>query len=150
MDEGQERALWRRWRQAQAQNRGAEIDPMALAAYAEGRLLEEDADAVEARLALEPALIEDILFARNATPTLAPAALVARLKALPPAPPRRHWQGTTPWWGALAASVMVASFVGFSLGHDAYLSFAGPTQPGVEAVDQADFPLFTLAEDSGR
>src|SRR5690348_16603 len=86
-DRTDEAALWRRWRSASAsaEMTSAAPDALLLAAYADRRLPEEAADAVEDWLAAHPEAMSDILAARRAgggeNPP-PPEALVARAAAL--------------------------------------------------------------------
>src|SRR5437660_1150603 len=67
----QERLMWQRWR-AGANETSAVPDALQLAAYAEGRLDEPDAEAVESFLAIYPDTLHEIVLARAAieTPTI--------------------------------------------------------------------------------
>lgn len=121
-------------------------DPMLLAAYAEGRLDEADAAAVEAALAGDPALLDDVLEARRSV-AASPAtkAVVSRAQAIRPGPsgrvvellPRRPRSARLVAgliaWGAVAASVLLVSFVGFHLGVQTQRAFDAPA--GSTAVD---------------
>lgn len=136
-----EAALWARWRALAAASeakRAPEPDALLLAAYAEGRLNEAAAAAVEVWLAEEPERLADIVAARAAATAtaVAPEALVARATALVgPADPKivpfryptRRAQGwrSVAAWGSLAASILATSLIGFALGNDAYLTLAG-------------------------
>jgi hypothetical protein len=135
-DRTEEAALWRRWRSAAAPGAVAALDPLLLAAYAEDRLGGAELDAVEEWLTAHPMLADDILAARRAAQAAlpeTPPAMAARAAALVreagvqilafrrPAP---RWR-TAAAWGGMAASLMVTSLVGFTLGNDAYVSFAG-------------------------
>lgn len=86
-------ALWRRVREAGAplaEIQGAEAEaPEALwlAAYLDGSLAEDEAARLEARLAGDPALLDEILALREtlaAGPEAAPAAVVEKARALRP------------------------------------------------------------------
>lgn len=138
IDRAEASALWRRWRQA-AGTAGAAPDPLLLAAYAEHRLDEAAAEAVEAWLALHPEALEDVLAARGAPGAAiepSPAAL-ARAMALVPErdtkvlPFRRKapkWQVAAAW-GSMAASIMAVSLIGFELGGSVYTGLLGGSQP---------------------
>src|SRR5260370_36795949 len=67
-DRTDEAALWRRWRSASASvdAAGAEPDALLLAAYAEDRLPEQAAEAIEYWLAAHPEGVADVLAARRA------------------------------------------------------------------------------------
>lgn len=140
MDGADEAGLWRRWRAAAGDgSSGGEPDAVALAAYAEDRLDAAAVAAVEAWLADNPQIAQDILAARQVRPEAwppAPESIVARAAALvggndaqvlafrrPPARPR-SWRGAM-GWGAMAASILVASLAGFAMGNDTYRTLAG-------------------------
>ncbi len=155
-------ALWRRW---QALNRGPatpapEPDAVLLAAYAEDRLDEAASAAVELWLAERPEALADILAARtaDAAPIEVPDAVIGRAAALVAAPqatvvpfrrPQRlGWRAAVAWSG-LAASLLVTSLFGFSLGSTAYSEFMGPQATEASLQDFFDPPggLFTAFEE---
>src|SRR5258708_17059218 len=85
-DRTDEAALWRRWRSASALvDAGVEPDALLLAAYAEDRLPDEAADAIENWLAVHPDMVSDVLAARRTARTESPAP--SRAVVPPPAPP---------------------------------------------------------------
>lgn len=147
-----EAALWRRWRSAaDSMAAGGEPDPMLLAAYAENRLSAAAAEAVENWLAADPDAAQDILAARRATREAlpeAPPTVAARATALVvegdaqilafrrPVPRMAGWRAALAW-GGIAASLLVTSLVGFTLGSDAYVSLARstPTTLGHDLLD---------------
>lgn len=159
-----DRELWRRWRAL------GEVAPapdaMAVAAYAEHRLGETEAESVEDWLATDPTAWSELAAARAAAQldsAAADAALIARASALVPdtaglprdgtvIPLRRPapaWRSALAW-SSIAASLIATSLVGFSLGSDAYRSLSGTqvaaaTDP-LEASPSLD--LF-FADDSG-
>jgi len=167
-DRAADAALWRRWRLQSQSAPGLEApDPVLLAAYAEGRLDDAEAEPVEAWLAENPAALEDLLAAAAAGIEALPAAperVMLRAEALVPAGStdpgkvvpfplvaahrRQAWR-TVVSWGALAASLLVTSFVGFGIGNDAYESLARPPtiveSIGHELLD----PPSTLFDDAG-
>jgi hypothetical protein len=136
----------------------AEPDALLLAAYAEGRLSEAEAEPVEAWLATAPDALGDVVAARmtyqrppwtvfehvldkatalvpgETTPAGA-AILPFRPRLRPPhlRPPhlRPQWRAAIAW-SSLAASILCASLVGFSMGSDAYTNLAG-----TQSVDSA-------------
>jgi anti-sigma factor RsiW len=135
-NEAEDAALWRRWRASGLQP--GEPDALTLAAYAEGRLPSEEAEAVEDWLAAQAQLAEDVLAARRVRDAALPEAsdaVLARAMALagdgavvlafrrPAARPHR-WRSAA-GWSAIAASLLVASLAGFAMGHDTYLTLAG-------------------------
>jgi anti-sigma factor RsiW len=143
MDSADEAGLWRHWRAAAGDGSAADREPdaLALAAYAEDRLDAETVAAVEAWLADNPQATRDVLAARqvrqHALPD-APVAIMARAAALVasgdaqvlafrrPTVQVRHWRGAV-GWGAMAASLLVASLAGFAMGNDTYATLAGST-----------------------
>jgi anti-sigma factor RsiW len=86
---GEGRALWRRGRDGWRAPADDEApDALLLAAYLDGRLAEDEAARLEARLAGEPALLDELLALRatlEASPEAPPAAVIARAQALRPA-----------------------------------------------------------------
>ena len=141
MDGSDEAALWRRWRTAAIPGADStEPSPLELAAYAEDRLSEAAAEAIEEWLAANPVSAADVLAARRAGSTPLPGAasdkIVARAAALvagdgdaqilpfrrPAAVPR--WRQAASW-GAMAASIVAASLVGFALSSETYVLATG-------------------------
>jgi anti-sigma factor RsiW len=158
--ETQDRQLWRQFRAlAGSASRAPEPDALSLAAYAEGRLNEAAAEAIETWLVADPARISDVVAARSAMqrpPQLtyqtvvanacglipgdgeAPAEVPAAGKVVPlrrPAPP---WRSALAWSG-IAASLLCASFAGFSMGSVAYAKLS-PAQSDFLATDSLDTP----------
>jgi anti-sigma factor RsiW len=140
--------LWRRWtmtaRDATARSSGGAScpDELTLAAYAEDRLTGPARAAVEAFLAANPEIADDVAAARRVAATdrapddAALAATIARAAALVSDParggrgdnvlafrpvrrPESAWPSAARW-AALAASLALASWLGFALGGDAY------------------------------
>jgi hypothetical protein len=157
MDRAEESALWRHWRAATANAAGAAIpapDPLLLAAYAEHRLSEAEAERVEAWLARHPEAIEDVLAAapsNTAASAQTPDASLARAMALVPGsdptvvPFRRPAKPVITWRIAVArvgvaACLLVVSLVGFALGTDAYTSLLNSDQSAALSQDLFDPP----------
>lgn len=88
-DEGA--ALWRRARASWSPVRDDDApDPLLLAAWLDGRLAEDEAARLEARLTAEPALLDELLGLREglaAVAEAAPAGVVERARALRAAGP---------------------------------------------------------------
>jgi anti-sigma factor RsiW len=164
-DRTDEAALWRRWRSASAAGEAAAVEPDALllAAYADGRLPEAASGTVEDWLAAHPEIVSDVLAARGAARGEEPAAsdavitrattLVvagdAQLLTFPqPAGRRASWR-TAALWSGVAASLVVTSMIGFTLGSSAYLSLARstPSALGQELFDPPTGLFNSLAED---
>lgn len=138
MGSSDDSALWRRWRLAADKTAGAEPDELTLAAYAEDRLAADMVEAVEDWLAENPDAVADLLAARRAVATPAPLAndaVMARAAALvgpgtaqilslrrPMTGP--SWRRTAAW-GAMAASILVASFAGFVTASNTYVALTG-------------------------
>jgi len=157
MDRPEESALWRHWQTAvNADGEAAPApDPLLLAAYAEHRLSETAAEAVEAWLALHPEAITDVVAAGevNVRPATIepPATALARAMALipgadpkvvpfrPPAPRAATWRIAVGRL-AVAASLLVVSLVGFALGTDAYTSLLSSDQQAAVSQDLFDPP----------
>jgi anti-sigma factor RsiW len=161
-DEAEGWALWRWWRGRNAQL-AVPMDGLSLAAYAEGRLDANGAQAVEYWLAAHPEALADVIAARaaaEAPSSSTSAAIVARAAGLvhwPSAevvPLRRaapRWRTAVAWSG-IAASLMVTSLVGFALGSDAYLSAANTSAADTTFQNLLDPPtgLFSgFGEDNG-
>ena len=154
MDRAEETALWRHWRTAVVNAAGEAVpapDPLLLAAYAEHRLTETAAEDVEAWLALHPETLTDVLAAREGGRASAQASEAALLRAMGLVPgakvvPFRHPGKPLPSWRAafarmaVAASLMVASLVGFALGTDAYTSLLSGDQSAALSQDLFDTP----------
>jgi len=139
-------------------------DATTLAAYAEGRLPAEAEPAVAAWLAAHPGVAEDIEVARmiaalgDPPHDAAAERIAARAEALVlpanvvplrrPGRPRFVWREAASWT-ALAASVALAGWLGFSLGTDSYgaLSAGDDSAAGLSDVLDPPAGLFgTFAE----
>jgi hypothetical protein len=133
-------ALWRRCRRDSGSAPGAEApDPILLAAYAEGRLDETEAEPVEAWLAEHLDALEDMQAASQPPAVEAvPERVLLRAQSLvrsgsgggtimpfPPAMAQRHGWRSAAAWGALAASLLVTSYIGFGIGNSAYDTLTG-------------------------
>jgi anti-sigma factor RsiW len=147
-DRAEGAALWQRWRQLSQTASPYRIapDPLVLAAYAEGRLDEHQAEPVEDWLADHPEAFEDLAAAREgADPASAPAAAIARAQALVtaadpkivpfPVARRGGWRAAVAWSG-IAASLLVTSLFGFALGSNAYLGISGANASSDSAVHE--------------
>jgi anti-sigma factor RsiW len=139
----EERDLWRRWR-ARGEPQAAAPGAALLAAYADYRLSESEAEPVESWLADHPAAWPELVALRAAVAAPAASAdadeamiaracgLVADREALAPGsnvvplrrPPVRGWRNALAW-SSVAASLVAVSLVGFTMGSDAYQSLAG-------------------------
>lgn len=150
MNSPEETALWQRWRLLARAPAGEPPDALMLAAYAEGRLGPTEMEAVEEWLCADADLAADIAIARSAMVGASPAveeSVVAHAAALVPAEdgrvvvlrrPSTGWPGVVRW-SAMAASILLASVVGFALGNDTYVSLAG-YQPAVFGQELLDPP----------
>ena len=143
-DEPSDRALWRRSRTTEAPVDEA-VRFLDLAGFADGLLDTDERDRVAALLATDPVAAADVAAAQGFAGGLdeTPARLersVARACALVPYPhlagarviaftprPRRHrvLHGLAQW-GSLAAAIMVASWLGFSMGSDTSIALSQP------------------------
>lgn len=149
-----EAALWRRWRggEAEAGDAAAEPDALILAAYAEHRLGRAGSDpendpaiaAVDAWLVDHPEALDDILASRAATDQPASAAQVARAQDLITRPQGNivSMRRTGTWihaaaWSGIAASMIAAVLVGFSLGTDDVIDLSGFGQGSTVVEQQA-------------
>jgi len=158
-------ALWRRWCEAAAtagEPTAAEPDALTLAAYAEDRLSAGGVESVEDWLALNPQVAGDILAARQAealASAAAPEAVIARAAALVGGGsaqilPFRGQAARPSWrnaiaWGAMAASILVASLVGFAMGNSTYVTLIDGSSVSL-SQELLDPPtgLFNADEDS--
>ena len=145
-----DRPLFEQWR---SQSAGASIEPpdmLTLAAYLEGRLDEAAAEAVEAALAADSALLDMVLELKQPVePETVPPAVLVRAQALVgvssnvvPLRPAARRDRVGPWaaWGAVAASLVLVSTVGFNLGISTEQDFGGTV--GVAASSEATNDLF--------
>jgi anti-sigma factor RsiW len=145
--EARDRRLWRRWQALGADSRAAEPDALLLAAYAEGRLSEAEAEPVEAWLAATPDALSDVIAARTTyqrPPRLVFEHVLAKASELVPGEatpagaeiipfrPRLSQWRTAIAWSGLAASILCVSLAGFSMGSAAYTNLSG-----TQAVDGA-------------
>jgi hypothetical protein len=160
MDGSDEAGLWRRWRAATTPG-GSEPSPLELAGYAENRLSEAAAEAIEAWLAAHPLAAEDVLAARRAAHSPLPAAaelvvaqasaLVGGAEILPFRKPAaaRSWRQAASW-AAMAASIAVASLVGYTLSNETFvLSGGGQSSTFSQQLIDPPTGLFNaLVEDS--
>src|SRR4051812_20210851 len=113
------RDLWRRYRAAALPSSGDdEPDFGSLAAYAEGRLDEDQAAPVEAWLAVDPMRLALIgaLGADASAP--APLAVIRNARALVRPAPQPAWRRTAAW-ASIAASLVIVGASGFIAGHQA-------------------------------
>lgn len=153
-----DRALWRYCRAA-----NAPMDEAArfldLAAFADGLLDEDERDRLAAVLGGDPDAAADVMAARllslrgdAATADLKPdmAKIIARAGALVadtgaepgrvlpfPVPPPRPALHRFAQWGSLAAAIVVASWLGFSMGRVASLTLIAPAQ--TSQIGEASF-----------
>jgi anti-sigma factor RsiW len=135
-----------------------EPDALSLAAYAEGRLNETEAEAIEAWLATEPEQVDDVIAAReinqrpprivyqhvlnNACQLVAEhdAAFAPRASNIVSFRRRRpQWRAALAW-SSVAASLLCASLVGFSLGSDVYAGLSQTQTVDTNATDSFDTP----------
>lgn len=141
-----DRAVWLRSQATEASGDEAERF-LDLAAFAEGRLEDEDAERIAALLAADQEAASDVAAARAPVPPLADSAAVTRaiaracaLVTVPapergrlllfagPAPRRRAARGLARWAG-LAAALAVVGWFGFAMGSNASLALGTPSQP---------------------
>ncbi len=148
--DSEERALWRRWATPQRSVESLAPDPLALAAYAEGRLGEAEAEPIERWLADHPAALDqvfaDLAAARGASAISLPAvdaAIIARASALvtsatsnivPLRRPVPTWRNALAW-SSVAASLVAASLVGFTMGSDVYQGIARDDAAAADSFD---------------
>ena len=169
MDKAAEITLWWHWRRAMLNAAGEAApapDPLLLAAYAEHRLSETAAEELEAWLALNPEALADVLAARVSKlgqPSVQPPeAVLVRAMGLVPGVtstvlPFRRTARPAPSWRiamgrvAVAASLLVVSLIGFTLGTDAYMNLLNGGQSTALSQDLFDAPagiFSTLGEET--
>ncbi|MGH7036919.1 MAG: hypothetical protein ACREE4_23825 [Stellaceae bacterium] len=141
-----DRAVWLRSLATEAPGDEAERF-LDLAAFAEGRLEDEEAERIAALLAGDPQAASDVAAARAPVPSLADSAAVTRAIARAcalvtvsapehgrlllfarPALRRRAVRGVAGWAG-LAAALAVVGWLGFAMGSNASLALGMPSQP---------------------
>jgi len=163
MKSAEQAALWRRFRALDRTVRDQAADDADathdLAAYADGRLSDAAAEAVEAWLAAHPEALDDLTVARRAGDTVAPQRIVDRAAALVSGDstdgrvvPLRRPAITYSWRVhmariAVAACLVLTGLVGFTLGSGVY----GNLFPSSDLVsgDTADQPTsFFSTEDA--
>ena len=137
--------VWQRSRATETPEDSAERF-LDLAAFADDRLDPDERERVAELIANDPALAGDIGAARAIGETgEAPESVVARACALVPASDvvpfsaRRRmlaWRREVASWGGLVAAMIVAGWLGFTLGMDTSLSLARNGQAGDEGFLQ--------------
>ena len=146
-----DRTLYERLRSHESQPAESllELDPMLLAAYLDGRLGEDEAAPLEALLAADPTALDDLIACDPVTPEIPSAAFIAKAQALvggatvlpftPRSAPPRRLVAAWAAWGAVAASLVLISLVGFSLGMQTERNFNGSTGLGtsIDILDQS-------------
>lgn len=117
------RALWRRWRAAPLDACPARLDPMVIAAWADGRLSPAEAEVVEAALARDPAALDLATAARAAAlgrerdgqdRAAVPLALIRAARALVPG--RLALAGRALGWAAALAGLLIVGVGGYDMG----------------------------------
>lgn len=165
LGDAEDRALWRQWRA----RGGAETlppDALTLAAYAEGRLDEAEAETVELWLAAHPDALADIAAVRaaahpaadivdhriiaKACALVAGGGSIATGKVVPLRRVAPQWRNALAW-SSVAASLVAASLVGFAMGSDAYQSLSRAQAGDSVSTDSLDAPAtpdFYFSDDS--
>jgi hypothetical protein len=162
-----DRRLWQGCRDADAPENEAERF-LDLAAFADGLLVDEERERVSALLETDSDAETDVRAAQLRGGVSLPAGLeriilraakipfdasVASLRVVALAPRRRRTAFDFAQWGSLAAALVLASWLGFSLGTDASLALAERRQPSdagflPELFDPAPGLLRDLGEGS--
>jgi anti-sigma factor RsiW len=162
-----DRRLWQGCRDADAPENEAERF-LDLAAFADGLLVDEERERVSALLETDSDAATDVRAAQLRGGAPLPAGLeriIARAAKIPfdasvasprvvaLAPRRRRTAFDFAQWGSLAAALVLASWLGFSLGTDASLALAERRQPSdagflPELFDPAPGLLRDLGEGS--
>lgn len=111
--------LWRRARQDRAAVTETEApEALWLAAYLDGHLAEDEAARLEARLAADPALLDEVLALREALEIeTVPAGVVARAQALRPEKKERSAPSAArgSWFGGLFGVWLRPAFSAFAV-----------------------------------
>ena len=124
--DNQQSRLWRRYL-AQAKPASTDLSALdlnLLAAYLEGSAKPEQIEQIESRLALDPALLQELIDLRqlgDLKPAKVPPSLLERGKALPQSPKlilHSFWRLTRR--AAVAAAVLLACLGGYSVGRDTF------------------------------
>ena len=167
----QERELWRRYSAHPAEPGVSQFDPNVLAEYLDGRAGTHQVETIEARMADDPAFLQEVKELRELSSLQegpAPVELVDQLKALQssvlklhPAPEPDAGTKRVPWlrqieWGAVAAAVLLACLGGYNLGRTtsqgqlgAGYSAASSISPALEELESDPVIGFVLPE-NGR
>jgi len=163
-----DRALFERWRSHEPASvetpTALDLDPMLLAAYLDGRLDEAAAAPIERLLAADPEALGDLVdlkahpvapeiasaaFVRNAQALVSPALVSPAATILPfaarPAAHRSAPRRVTAWaaWGAVAASLILISLVGFDVGMqtERNINDASGSGASIDILDQSNVLL---------
>ena len=145
-------ALWRRFHALDRTGRDRAVDDadiaLDLAAYADGRLSEAAAEAVETWLAAYPEALDDLIAARAVSDATAPQRVVSRAAALVTgdsadgrvvpfraAPTSRTWR-VQMTRVAVAACLVLTGLAGFTLGSSAYDNLFSLSSASGDTVDQ--------------
>ena len=145
-------ALWRRFHALDRTRRDQAADDadiaLDLAAYADGRLSEAAAEAIETWLATHPEAFDDLVAARGTGDATAPQRMVHRAAALVagdasdgrvvpfrPSPAVRNWRVHIARV-AVAACLVLTGLAGFTLGAGAYDNLFSSTSVSGDTVDQ--------------
>jgi anti-sigma factor RsiW len=114
--DNQDRALWRQYAARARNPQTPQVDANTLAAYLDGSAEPNEVELVEARMAVDPAFVDQVMALRQMADlesTPAPTAVLSRAKGLT----RRHIWRPRMRWAAAAAAVMLASLAGYNVGH---------------------------------
>lgn len=145
-------ALWRRFHALDRTGRNQAVDDadiaLDLAAYADGRLSDAAAEAVETWLAAHPEALDDLVAARGPGDTVASQRIIDRAAALVagdssdgrvvpfrPPPAFRSWRVHMARV-AVAACLVLTGLVGFTLGSGAYDNLFSSSSASSETIDQ--------------
>ncbi|HEV2264383.1 MAG TPA: hypothetical protein VGR79_07615 [Stellaceae bacterium] len=145
-------ALWRRFHALDRTERDQAVDDadiaLDLAAYADGRLSEATAEAVETWLAVHPEALDDLIAVRTAGDATAPHRIVDRAASLVagdssdgrvvpfrPSPTLRTWRMQMARV-AVAACLVLTGVAGFTLGSGAYDNLFSSSSASSDTVNQ--------------
>ena len=142
-------ALWRRFRALDSAGRDQAADvALDLAAYADGRLSETAAEAIETWLTVHPEALGDLVAARGTGDVAAPQHVVDRAAALVTGDasdgrvvPFRRPAIAYAWRAhiarvAVAACLVLTGLAGFTLGSGAYDNLFSSTSASGDTADQ--------------
>ena len=149
-----EKSLWRQFaEQYQAQPTLSDLDPNLLAVYLDGKANTTQVKKIEALMASDPALLDQIIELRSlqdSGPAMVSQAFLDRAKALTapqqttPVVVRRTWTWPRSQWAAAAAAVVLACLAGYSVGQTTFQG-RGSAEDSLSSQASLELDGLTLA-----